>query len=90
VVRGRFCRACGTRLSHEASRRPQTVNVKPGTLDDTSWLWPVAHIWLASAQPWFAPPHDALAFPGQPPDRQVLTDRFRALMVADDGAKSAG
>lgn len=79
IVRARFCAGCGTRLFHEPSRAPHTVNVKAGTLDDTSWVRPVAHIWLGSAQPWFVPPADALRHDGQPDDREALHERFRAL-----------
>jgi hypothetical protein len=64
IVTGRYCGDCGTRLYNEASRTPDVVNMKPGTLDDTCWLDPVGHLWLASAQPWFRPPSDALCYQG--------------------------
>jgi hypothetical protein len=47
-----FCADCGTRLFHSPTRNPKIINVKPGTLDDTSWLKPVGQMWTASAQPW--------------------------------------
>ena len=28
------------------------LSIKPGTLDDTSWLDPDAHYWIKSKQPW--------------------------------------
>jgi len=90
VVRGRFCRGCGTRILHEPSRRPETANIKPGTLDDTSWVRPVAHIWLESAQPWFVPPADTLARPRQPEDREALNRRFRALVTGSEGGEGTG
>ncbi len=77
IVVARFCSVCGTRLFHEPARNPAIVNVKPGTLDDTSWIEPVGHLWLNSAQPWFQPPEDALAYPGQPADFEALFQRFR-------------
>lgn len=80
IVRARFCAACGTRLFHEPSRAPNTVNIKAGTLDDTRWVRPVAHLWLSRAQPWFVPPADALRYETQPEDREPLHARFRALM----------
>ena len=49
-----FCGDCGTRLFHQPSRNDKITNIKPGTLDDTSWLSPVANQWTASAQPWIA------------------------------------
>ena len=39
-----FCRQCGTRLFHAPQSNQEIVNIKPGTLDDTSWLKPVAHL----------------------------------------------
>ena len=71
-----YCGSCGTRLFHEPSRNPDIVNLKPGTLDDTSWIDPVAHLWLASAQPWFRPPDGALTFSSQPASFDDLFKRF--------------
>ncbi len=51
-VRRRFCGSCGSPLVSEAHSRPGVVFIKAGTLDDTSWLVPEAHIWCRSAQPW--------------------------------------
>ena len=47
-----FCPTCGSRLTHESPARPDTINVKPGSLDDKSWLRPVGNCWTRSAQPW--------------------------------------
>ena len=33
-----FCGACGVRLFHNPERNPRASIVKPGTLDDTTWL----------------------------------------------------
>lgn len=45
-----FCAECGTRLFHLPLRNDSIVNIKPGTLNDTSWLKPVGHLWVNSAQ----------------------------------------
>ncbi|WP_442923056.1 GFA family protein [Microcoleus sp. A006_D1] len=47
-----FCGECGTRLFHNPTRNPNITNIKPGTLDNTSWLRPVGNLWTQSAQPW--------------------------------------
>ena len=49
-----FCKLCGTRVFHtsDSNRAAGIVSIKPGTLDDTTWLEPLAHIWTARAQPW--------------------------------------
>lgn len=80
IVKARFCCKCGTRLFHEPSRNNKIINVKPGTLDDTSWLMPVGHLWLGSAQEWFTPPEDALRYQGQPPNFDDLFERFKDVV----------
>ena len=83
TVVARYCGDCGTRLFHEPARNPDIINVKPGTLDDTSWLRPVGHLWLDSAQPWFRSPDGALAYPGQPASFDALFARFNAVFGED-------
>jgi hypothetical protein len=60
------CRQCGTALWFSSAKMPEIVALKPGTLDDTAWFKPVAHLWVRSAQPWvlFAP--DLPRFEKQP------------------------
>ena len=65
VKRSHFCSRCSTRLFGPSSVSGLAV-VEPGTLDDTSWLRPVAHIWTRSAQPWVAIPDGALRFEQEP------------------------
>ncbi len=75
---GRMCAACGTRLWGEPAARSRIVVVQAGTLDDTTWLRPVAHIWARSAQPWVVFPRDAAVFAGQPPEFRELIELWRA------------
>jgi hypothetical protein len=42
--------------------------VRAGTLDDTSWLRPTAHLWTRSKQPWVALPESSRSFETQPTD----------------------
>lgn len=51
-MRCSFCPTCGTRVFHQMTDTEAILSIKPGTLDDTSGLRPVAHIWSRSAQPW--------------------------------------
>jgi hypothetical protein len=51
-VQRHHCAKCGTGLWFSAAQMPEVVALKPGTLDDTNWFKPVAHLWLRSAQPW--------------------------------------
>lgn len=61
-----FCPGCGTRIYHAPSSMPETVNVKPGTLDDTSWLEPAAHVWVKRKQPWVMIPDGVPTREGNP------------------------
>ena len=65
VKTSRYCRRCATRTWGRSSARGLVV-LEPGTLDDTSWLEPVGHIWTRSAQPWLGAPEGELCFAKQP------------------------
>jgi len=68
-----FCPDCGTRLYHASERDDTAISVKAGSLDDTRWLRPVAHIWLQSAQPWLEISHEAgPCFAREPDDEAAL------------------
>lgn len=71
-----FCRDCGTRLVHMMPGELGRIyrNVKPGTLDDASWVRPAAHFWTRSAMPWVQFDKHALRFETQT-DAQWLLDR---------------
>lgn len=62
----RNCARCGTHLWTETPTVPQHLLLRPGTLDDTSWLEPVAHLWTRSAQPWVRLPPGATTYDTQP------------------------
>jgi hypothetical protein len=51
-VRCYFCPECGTRIYHKVTYVQGMTNLKPGTLDDTSWLAPRAQSWTSTKQPW--------------------------------------
>ncbi len=65
-VRCHFCPECGTRIYHAISYAAGAVNLKPGTLDDTSWLEPRLQAWTRSKQPWVALPEGLLQHESQP------------------------
>ncbi|HWG81081.1 MAG TPA: GFA family protein [Stellaceae bacterium] len=67
-----FCSECGARLYHLPERNRDIAVVKPGTLDDTSWLVAVGHIFTANAQPWVAIPSETVNYPRHPPDFTAL------------------
>ena len=68
------CKRCGGRLWAIWKQMPDVALVAAGTLDDTSWVRPVAHAWMGSAQSWIGVNEDAATFDGQPEDPMVLLD----------------
>ncbi len=80
-VVGEFCPNCGTRLFHGRGAYKDTLNIKAGTLDDTSWLRPAGHIWTQSKQPWVKIGANELAYARQPEDGYAaLTARWNEMM----------
>ena len=84
VKRCAFCPECGTRVYHGNDDARARMSIKAGTLDDTSGLRPVAHIWLRSAQSWIDidPAHYA-CFEREPGDEAEL-ERLWARQVETD------
>ncbi|HEV2364136.1 MAG TPA: GFA family protein [Caulobacteraceae bacterium] len=72
----RICPSCYSRIS---TRREafDTVSLRAGTLDDTSWLRPAAQIWTSSAQPW-ALISGIASWEEQPSSWRALTDAWEA------------
>jgi hypothetical protein len=55
-----FCPSCGTRIYHQVVEA--AMSIKPGTLDDTSWLEPGSHYWTKRKQRWVQIPHGVQCF----------------------------
>tara|TARA_R110000772_G_scaffold37859_1_gene89652 strand:+ start:996 stop:1442 length:447 start_codon:yes stop_codon:yes gene_type:complete len=45
-----FCGDCGTRLWHSGTKPPSTITLKVGTLDHSSNIAPVGHLWVSKKQ----------------------------------------
>lgn len=45
-----FCGDCGTRLWHSGSNPPTAITLKVGTLDHSSEIAPVGHLWVSKKQ----------------------------------------
>jgi hypothetical protein len=73
-----FCPDCGNRIYHENPENPEFVRLKPGTLDDTSVLNPMGHVWTCREQPWQKNFHDLPRAERQP-------DLAQALMALKEG-----
>jgi hypothetical protein len=74
-----FCGDCGGRLYGDRAAREAIVNLRAGTLDDTTWLVPIAHMYTRSAQPWVAPAVNAECYEIGPDDFRPLAERWRAM-----------
>lgn len=61
-----FCPECGTRIHHEPRYAEGILNIKAGTLDDTSWLEPRVSVWMRSKQPWVVLPEGLPTIEMQP------------------------
>lgn len=71
------CTECGVRLWSVIQGLPDVRMLRPGTLDDTSWLDPIAHIWTSSAQPWVQIPDGVLRYEQQPVDNLELVRAWK-------------
>ena len=68
VTRCHFCKNCGTRLYHSSTDNPERLTVKGGSLDDTSAIMPLAHLWVSRKQPWIVIDDDVPVHQTQPDD----------------------
>jgi len=57
-----FCPECGSPITTDVAVMPETIIIKAGTLDDTSWLDPKMHIYCDSAQRWTTIPAGSQKF----------------------------
>lgn len=74
-----FCSDCGTRLFHSRSAYSDTLNIKAGSLDDTSWLVPSGHIWIRSKQSWVNIEEGALSYDKQPENYDALIEKWQEM-----------
>ena len=79
-----FCPECGTRICHSSARSPETLTLKAGSLDDTSNLEPVAHIWTARKQPWMILDETVPSFDTQPDDLKAWRDALLSGVAPGD------
>jgi hypothetical protein len=73
----KICGQCGVRMWSEPPKYPDYAVMRPGTLDDTSWVRPIAHIWTRSAQPWFVFPEGVPKYEKQVGGLDPLIDLWR-------------
>jgi hypothetical protein len=74
-----FCGDCAARIYGSRKSRPESMNLRAGTLDDTGWLMPIAHMFMQSAQPWILPAAGAECHDIGPSDFRPLAEKWRAM-----------
>ena len=57
---------CGVRVYHSLKFIPDVLSLKPGTLDDTSWLRSGYFLCMRNALDWVPVPNDVETFERQP------------------------
>ncbi len=75
------CPICLTALWGAQIQSADYINIYAGTLDDTSSLNPVAHIWVRSAQPWIVLPKEVLVYEKQPPNMQPIVHAWQEQRI---------
>ena len=78
-----FCGDCSGRIYGERDGWPDVRTVRAGTLDDTTWLRPAAHIFVRSAQPWESFDGETPCFETTPGDFAKAAHAWRAIWVDD-------
>jgi hypothetical protein len=82
-----FCPECGTWIYNVPETLPNSRRIKPGTLDDASWVRPTVHLWVRSALPWVQIPADAIKYETQPSDRSWVVPPSKPSSAVDEGAR---
>jgi hypothetical protein len=72
----KLCRHCGAHLWGVPDVLPDFSMVRVGTLDDATWVAPVAHIWTDSALPWVELGDKLTRFPKQPENPIMLVEEW--------------
>lgn len=90
MVHHHFCRECGSPLGMQRVEAP-VRSVRAASLDDPSWLVPMANIWTCKAYPWETLSPDLGSFETQPREDEwpaVFAEqarRFRLHFGSDSG-----
>lgn len=79
-----FCPRCHVRVWHGPAV-PELLTLMGGTLDDPTWLEPVAHIFTRSKQAGVLT-GDVPCFDGPAPSRETLFELFRRAAAPNHGA----
>lgn len=62
----KFCPTCGNRIYHFDPKQPDTIKLKPSSLNDTRIINPSTHIWVSEKQEWYVIPEGVEVHDKQP------------------------
>jgi hypothetical protein len=74
------CPHCGVRIYTVPAGVATSWTLRLGTLDNTTWLWPAAAIFMKSMQPWLTMPQDTLLHDGAAPDFRPIIAHWRSRL----------
>lgn len=81
------CESCRTHVYSKGTDLPNLIKVQFGTLKDAKALAPEAHLWVRSAQQWFALPEEVPKFNTAPEDpKEILHAVFKLREQRKAGA----
>ena len=80
------CTECLVSLWTEHPGFPDLYTLRAGTLDEASWVRPVAHLFIRSVQPWIAIPPGDLRYEGNPDDLAALFEAWKSRVRTSSGA----
>ena len=63
-VRRQFCSRCGTALTYQSERRPDTIDITTASLDDPDAYPPTTEVWLEDRLSWQPTSPDTEKFDG--------------------------
>ncbi len=66
TVTKEFCANCGSQLFGHGTRRPGSKNIKVGSIDDASFVQPMADLYLSRALPFIQIDHNLDGFDEMP------------------------
>ncbi|HEV2594630.1 MAG TPA: GFA family protein [Sphingomicrobium sp.] len=78
VTSQRFCAVCKTRLYSSNEGRPGVVIVRMGTLDESTQIVPLVHLWVKRKQTWIGLPAGAETF-----EEGIPAERAKEIIAAN-------
>ena len=76
-----FCSRCRTRIYNRNSLLPDMIFLRAGTLSNSQWLTPIAHLWVKRMQRWIELPQEVPSFEESPTPEEFAAAVERSLQL---------